>query len=148
MATQTRSQRQAAAQKAAATRKRNATRRSAAATKTSARRTRASASAGAKQTAGGASRTARQAGRTATGGLETAAARIGVIGRQAQRALLIQVGAAAAVGDKVKQTARSYSNLDRVTQELDRFERRGARTLDGRKRSLSRRRRELTKAVI
>lgn len=65
------------------------------------------------------------------------------LARQAQRALLIQVGAAAPVGDKVKHAARTYSSLGEVTRELDRLERRGARTLTGRQRVLSRRRREL-----
>ena len=111
MATQTPSQRQAAAKKAAATRKRNATKRSAAATKTSARRTRTSASAGARQTTRDASRTTKQATRTAGRGLEHGCERFGAIGRQAQRALLIQVGAAATLGDKVRQTARNYSEL-------------------------------------
>jgi vacuolar-type H+-ATPase subunit D/Vma8 len=70
-----------------------------------------------------------------------------VLGRQAQRALLIQMGAAATVGDKVRETARTYSNLDRVERELGRFERRGARVLDRRQRALSRRRRELRQDV-
>lgn len=143
MATQTRSQRQAAAQKAAATRKRNATKRSATTTKASARRTKASASAGAKRTTRNAGRTTKQATRTAERGLDTAATRLEVLGRQAQRALLIPVGAAATVGDKVRKTARSYSSLDHVVRELDRFERRGARMLDTRQRALSRRRREV-----
>jgi len=133
MATQTRSQRQAAAQKAAATRKRNATKRSAATTKTSARRTQASASAGARQTTRNASRTTKQASRTtkqatrtAERGLDRAATRLGVLGRSAQRALLIPVGAAATVGDKVRKTARSYSSRDQVVRELDRFAKQAA----------------------
>jgi hypothetical protein len=66
-----------------------------------------------------------------------------VLGRQAQRALLIQIGAAATVGDKVRQTARTYTKLDSVTRELDRFERRGERTVNRQQRALSRRGREL-----
>lgn len=143
MATQTTSQRQAAAKKAAATRKRNATKRSAAATKSSARRTRAAASAGARSTTRSAGRTTKHATRTAGRGLETAGERLGAIGRQAQRALLIQVGAAATLGDKVKQTARTYTSFDRAQLELGRLERRGAQMLDRRQRALTRRRREL-----
>jgi ABC-type transporter Mla subunit MlaD len=75
--------------------------------------------------------------------LDTAATRLGALGRQAQRVLLIQVGAAAAVGDKVRKTARTYTSLDRVEQELDRFERRGARMVNDRQRAFGRRRREL-----
>lgn len=138
MATQTRSQRQAAAQKAAATRKRNATRRSASATKASARRTTRSASASTKQTVRSAQRTTRHATRTAGRGIDTAATRLGAIGRQAQRVVLIQVGAAATAGNKLRQTARTYTSLDRVTRELNRFERRGARTLERRRRAVSR----------
>jgi hypothetical protein len=147
MATQTRSQRQTAAQKAAATRKRNATKRSAAATKTSARRTRASASAGTKQTTRSAGRTSRQATRTAGRGLDFATTRVQVLGRRAQRALLIPVGAAASVGDKVRQTARTYTSVDSVVRELDKFERRGARVLGRRQRELSRHRREFRHEV-
>jgi hypothetical protein len=123
MATQTPSQRQAAAQRAAATRKRNAAKRSASATKSAARRTRSSASATSRE----ARRTTRQATRTAGRRLDAATSRFGAVGRQAQRALLIQLGAAATLRDKVRQTARTYTKLDLVTREFDRFERRGAR---------------------
>ena len=143
MATQTPSRRQAAAKRAAATRKRNSTKRSASATKASARRTQKAATAGAKQTTREARRTTRQAGRTTGRGLDSAGTTIGAIGRQAQRAVLIQLGAAATVGEKVKRTARTYSSLDGVVRELDRFERRGARALNRRQRVLLRRRREL-----
>src|ERR1035437_3085266 len=143
MATQTQSQRQAAAKRGAATRKRNTAKRSASATKASARRTQKSASATTRE----ARRTTKQASRTAERGLDAAATRLGVIGRQAERALLIPVGAAATVGEKVKETARTYSSLDRVARELDRFERRGARALNRRQRSLARRRRDLEHEV-
>jgi hypothetical protein len=139
MATQTSTQRRAAAQRAASTRKRNQAKRSASATKSAARRTRTSASQTTRQARG----TTRQAGRSATRGLDAAVTRLGAFGRQAQRALLIQVGAAATVGDKVRQTARTYSNLELVTRELNRFERRGARAVSSRQRALSRQRREL-----
>lgn len=147
MATQTQSQRQAAAQKAAATRKRNATKRSAAATKSSARQTGRSASASAKGTTRGAGRTGKHAARTAGRGFDTAVTRLEALGRQAQRALLIQVGAAATVGDKVKQTTRTYSSPGRVGRELNRLERRGAQTVNRQQRTLSRRRRELSHDV-
>jgi hypothetical protein len=101
MATQTSTRRRAAAQRAAATRKRNQ----------------------AKQSA--------------------SASRFGAVGRQAQRAVLIQVGAAVTVGDKVRQAARTYSSRDVVTRELNRFERRGARAVSRQRRTLTRQRREL-----
>ena len=143
MATQTRSQRQATAKRAAATRKRNTTKRSASATKASARRTGRAASAGTRRTSSSAKGTTRQAGRTASRGVDTAVTRLGAVGRQAQRALFIPIGAAATLGDKVRQTARTYTSLDRVTRELNRFERRGGMAVSWRQRTLSRRRREL-----
>ena len=143
MATQTRSQRQAAAQRAAATRKRNAAKRSASATRTAARRTGSSAS----RTTSEARRTTRQASRTAGRRLDAATSRLGAFGRQAQRAALIQVGAAATVSDKVRETARTFSNLNLVTKELDRFERRGARALTRSQRNLNRQRRGLRSDV-
>ena len=47
------------------------------------------------------------------------------MGRQAERALLIQVGAAAELRDRLAETAQTYTNLTKVTRELNRFERRG-----------------------
>jgi hypothetical protein len=64
-----------------------------------------------------------------------------VVGRRAQRALLIQLGAAATVGDKVRQTARTYTSLDLVTREFDRFERRGAKAVSRQQQALTRQRR-------
>jgi hypothetical protein len=138
MATQSPSRRQAAAKRAAATRKRNTAKRSATTTKSSARRTRTSASA----TTRGARRTTRLAARTAGRNVDAATTRLGAFGRQAQRALLIQVGAAATFGDKVRETARNYSTLNRVTRDLDRLERRGLRALNRGQRSVKRQRRE------
>lgn len=143
MATQTPTQRQAAAQRAAATRKRNQTKRSAAATKSAARRTRSSATQAGRQARG----TTRQASRTATRGLGAATTRLGAVGRSAQRALLIQVGAAATVGDKVRQTARTYTSLDLVQRELNRFERRGDKAISRRQRTLNRQRRDVADRV-
>lgn len=143
MATQTPSQRQAAAQRAAATRKRNAAKRSASTTKSSARRTRSSASA----TTRNAGRTTRQATRTAGKRLDAATSRFGVVGRQTQRALLIQLGAAATLKDKVRQTARTYSSIDLVTREFDRFERRGTRALSRGQRGFKRDARQAQRTV-
>ena len=125
MATQTKTQRQAAGKKAAATRKQNAAKRSASATKASAGRTTRRASATTKS----AQRTSRQATRTAGRGIDAATARLDAFASQAQRALLIQLGAAATLRDNLAQTAQTYTNLDKVVRELDRFERRGERVL-------------------
>ncbi|MFL5822525.1 MAG: hypothetical protein ACJ764_03695 [Solirubrobacteraceae bacterium] len=48
---------------------------------------------------------------------------------------------AASVGDKVRQTARTYTSLDLVTREFDRLEQRGSRALSRRQRALTRQRR-------
>lgn len=112
MATQTQTQRQAAAKRAAATRKRNAAKRSAGATKSSARRTRTVASGA----AGGARSTARTAGTTTAHGadaavdaLEATGTRLGAAARHAQRAVLIPVGALATAGDSVRRIALTYA---------------------------------------
>jgi hypothetical protein len=60
---------------------------------------------------------------------------------------LIPVGAAAVASDKVRQTARSYSTVTRVSRELDKFERRGRRVLDRNQRAFGRRRQELEREV-
>lgn len=143
MATQSPSRRQAAAKRGAATRKRNAAKRSASTTRSSARRTKSSAAA----TSRNARQTSKQASRTATRRLDEATTRLGAVGRQAQRALLIPIGAAAVASDRVRKTARTYSRLRSATRELDKFERRGRRVLDGRQRAVDRRRRELEREV-
>ena len=143
MAPQTKTQRQAAGKKAAATRKRNATKRSASATKASARRATGSASA----TTRSASRTGKQATRTAGRGIDAATARLDAFATQAQRALLIQVGAAATLRDNIAQTAETYTNLDKVVRELDRFERRGERVLKRTQRTAKRNRRDVERDV-
>jgi hypothetical protein len=147
MATQTKTQRQAAGHKAAATRKRGAAKRSAATTRTSARQTTRAATTGARNTAAqtsrGARRTGRQAGHAATQRLDAAGQRVEELGRRAQRALYIQVGAAADVRDRVVRAARTFTDLDKVTLEFDRLERRGARVVDRTGRTLNRRRRDV-----
>jgi len=132
MATQTPTQRQAAAKRGAATRKRNAAKRSASATKTSVRRTRGAAS----DTARSARSTARTAGTTTTYAADTAAkamdtagTQLGAVARSAQRAVLIPVGALALAGDTVRRTAQTYASSARRARQLDQLERRGARAL-------------------
>ena len=125
MATQTRTQRQAAAQKAAATRKRNAAKSSASTTRTSARRTRASAS----HTTREARRTGRAAGRTAARRFDALTERVEEVGRRAQRAFYIQVGAAMTARDALAHSVRVYATPGSVVKELDKYERRGERAL-------------------
>lgn len=134
MATQTRTQRQAAGSKAAATRKRNAAKQSASTTKSSARRTRSSAS----QTTREARRTSRAAGRTAARRLDVVTDRVNELGHRAQRAFYIQVGAAATVRDAVTRSVRVYTNVPSMVKELDKYERRGERALKRGQRNLNR----------
>ncbi len=132
MATQTRTRRQAAANKAAATRKQNAADASAASAKTSARQTKRSAAATGRE----AKRTAKQAGTTTSRRIDAATSRLDAIGRQAERAFLIQIGAALEARDAVLQTAQTYTDPGRLTRELDRFEQRGERALRQRRRDI------------
>jgi hypothetical protein len=73
--------------------------------------------------------------------------RLGAVGRQAQRAVLIPLGAAVVQSDKVRDTAKTYSKLNSVTREFDKFERHGRRALNRRQRAFGRRRRELEREV-
>jgi hypothetical protein len=116
MATQTTPRRQVATQKAAAARKRNEARRSATTTKAA-------------------------AGRTTGRSLDGASARLDAFGRQAQRALYSQVGAAASVRDAVVSAARRYRRIDSVTRELGRFQQRGIRAVNDGRRAMTWRRR-------
>jgi hypothetical protein len=132
MATQTPTQRSAAAKRAAATRKRNATKRSASTTRASARRTRGAATGtarSARSTARTAGTTGTRAAETAARGVDAAGTQFGVVTTGAQRVLLTAVGALASAGDAIKRNARTYTDSGRLTQQLDRFERRGARLL-------------------
>lgn len=139
MATQTTTQRKAAGTKAAATRKRNAAANSSARTRSSARRTRSSAG----QTASAARTTARQAGRTTARRADATTTRVAAIARQAERAVLIPVGAVLEAGDALRTSVRVYTDRRQATTRLRRFERRGEQALRRNRRGLERRVREL-----
>jgi hypothetical protein len=125
MATQTKTARQAAGNKAAATRKRNAANRSATRTKASATQTKNSA----RSTASAARATATQATRTAGRRADAATSRLESLAHQAERAVLIPVGAALEARDAAVRTVRVYADRRTGRRELNRFERRGARAL-------------------
>lgn len=125
MATQTRTERQAAAKKAAATRRKNESQRHATSAKRSARRTRgtaAAASRDARSAAGQGSRAAARSGEAWLFRLES-------IGRQLERGLHVQVGALLEARDAVTGTVRTYSDRRRLRTRLRRFERRGETAL-------------------
>ena len=125
MASQTRTQRQAAAKKAAATRKRNSARQSSETAKASVRRTTTSA-----QSTGRAARTAsRQAGRATARRVSAEKTRFEAVARQAERGVLIPVGAVLEARDRVAAIIRTYSDSRLARQQLNRFERRGATVL-------------------
>jgi hypothetical protein len=136
MATQTKTQRQAAAKKAAATRKRNAANRSASAAKSSARSTSRSARTTAKQAA----RTTGKRASAETTGLQGLA-------RRAQRAVLIPIGVALEAGDRVVDTARTYGDRTKAKRRFDRFERRGEQAFRRNRRTLEREARDLRREV-
>ena len=125
MAAQTKTQRQAAAKKAAATRKRNSARQSGGTAKASARRTRSSA----ENTGRAARTTAEQAARATARRAEAETTRLGAVAHQAERAVLIPVGAALEARDRVTDTVRTYTDTRLTRHELNRFERRGATAL-------------------
>src|SRR4051795_12340947 len=81
MATQTKTQRQAAAKKAAATRKRNAAKQGTSRTKGSARQTATSA----RRTASSAKRTAKQAARSGARRVDAETTGLGAVAQQVQR---------------------------------------------------------------
>lgn len=132
MATQTRTQRQQAGKKAAATRKRNAASRKASATRRSASRTGTTA----RQATRAASTTRRQTGTTARLGADTvarefdaASERIGALALGARRGVAIQVGAALEARDAVVRTAEFAVRTASRRRTLNRLERRGERAL-------------------
>jgi hypothetical protein len=107
MAEQTTTQRKATAKKAAATRKRNAAARSARSTKSSAKATQTSA----KTTAANA---------TSAGNVT-----LDSVALQAERAVLIPVGAALAARDAVVEATKPFTSRTSAEKELKKFERRG-----------------------
>jgi len=125
MAAQTGTARRAAGTKAAASRKRTAAKQSGSRTKASAKQTATSA----RSTAGSARTTARQASRTAERRADAAATRFEALVRQAERALLIPVGAALEARDSAASTVRTYADRTAAKREFDRFERRGETAL-------------------
>ncbi len=62
-------------------------------------------------------------------GLEASALRMDAFGRQVERALMIEVGAALEARDAVTSTVRTFSNRRRLTTRLRRWERRGETVL-------------------
>ena len=114
MATQTEQQRKAAARKAAATRKRNQARASANSTRAAARRTVDSAES-----------TAAAAQETAERGSVAAVNRIEAVAEQAQRAVLIPVGATLEARDVVVDVVKPYiAGRDSAERELEKLQRR------------------------
>jgi hypothetical protein len=143
MAQQTQTQRQAAAKKAAATRKRNSARQSSGTAKASVRRTTTSA-----QSTGRAARTAsEQAGRATVRRVLAEKTRFEAVARQAERVILVPVGAALEARDGVAAAIRTYSDSGLARQQLNRFERRGATVLRRKRRALERQAKDVRESV-
>jgi len=143
MAPQTRTQRQAAAKKAAATRKRNSAKQSSGTAKASVRRTTTSA----RSTGRAARTTAKQAARATAHHASAETTRLEAVVRQAERAVLIPVGAALEARDRVNATVRTYSDRRHTRQQLNRFERRGATALRRNRRALERQAKDVRDSV-
>lgn len=126
MASETQTQRQAAGNKAAATRKNTAAKRSATRTKASATQTRNAA----RGTVRAAGTTASDAARTANRRADAASSNFQALVRQAERAMvLIPVGAALEARDAAVNTVRTYTRGRTAMLEFNRFERRGEKAL-------------------
>jgi hypothetical protein len=134
MAQQTRTGRRAAASKAASTRKQTAARRSAARTRTTARQTGRSA----RSASRGGQRTARQATGATTRRFEAALSQVEAFARQAERGVLIPVGATLVARDSLVRAVRRYSSRRGATTQLRRFERRGEQALRRNRRAVAR----------
>jgi hypothetical protein len=134
MAPQTRTKRQATAKKAAATRKRNAAKGSASRTRASARTTTRSA----RETGRAARTTARSAARTTARRASAEQTRVEGLARQAERALLIPIGAALEARDQIVDVARTYTNRNKAQRQLNKFERRGATAVRRNRRAVER----------
>lgn len=133
MATQTPTQRSAAAKRGAATRKRNAAKHSATTARGSARRTTGSASnvaRGARATAQSAGTTGTHVAETAARSVEAAGTQLGAVTVSARRVLYTAVGAVATAGDAVRRSTLMYRNPVRLARQLQQYEQRGARVLD------------------
>jgi hypothetical protein len=126
MATETKTQREAAGNKASATRRRTASKRSATRTKASATQTRSAA----RSTGRAARSTATEAGRTANRRADAAASSFEALVRQAERTMvLIPVGAALEARDAAVNTVRAYTQRRSARLRFNRFERRGEKAL-------------------
>jgi hypothetical protein len=143
MAQQTQTQRQAAAKKAAATRKRQSARQNTGTAKAAARRTASSA----RRTARSGVTASRQGARAATERFSAEKAYLEAIARRGERAVLIPVGAALEARDRIDALIRTYRNRDALRRWLNRFERRGATALRGNRRVVERQAREVRNGV-
>ena len=64
--------------------------------------------------------------------------RLGAVAHQAERAVLIPVGATLEARDRVTDAVRTYTDTRLTRQELNRFERRGAKALGRTRRTAER----------
>jgi hypothetical protein len=143
MAPQTRTQRQAAAKKAAATRKRKSARQSSGTAKAAARRSASSA----QSTGRSAATASRQRARTAAVRFSAEKAYLEAIARRGERAVLIPVGAALEARDRIAALLRTYGDRTALRSRLKRFERRGANALRRNRRAVERQAREVRNGV-
>jgi hypothetical protein len=134
MAEQTRTQRQAAGKRAAATRRQSESRQRAAAARRSARSGTRAAGAVSKDAQGTATQTTCAVAR----GFGAGALRVNAVGRQLERALLIEVGAALDARDALRSTVRKFSTRRKITTRLRRWERRGETALRRSRRRVTR----------
>ena len=143
MAPQTRTQRQATAKKAAATRKRKSARQSSGTAKAAARRSASSA----QSTGRSAATVPRQGARAAAVRFSAEKAYLEAIARRGERAVLIPIGAALEARDRIAALLRSYGDRAALRSRLNRFERRGATALRRNRRAVEQQAREVRNGV-
>jgi hypothetical protein len=134
MATQTKTQRQAAARKAAATRKRNAAKQGGRRAKASAR----DAVRSARRTGHSARTTAKRSARATARRAAAEGTLLGAVGDQARRGVRIPIGAALEARDRLQETVRTWTRQSTLRQRLNRYERRGATALRRNRREVER----------
>ena len=82
--------------------------------------------------------TAKQAASATARRAEAETTRLGAVAHQAERAVLIPVGATLEARDRVTDAVRTYTDTRLTRQELNRFERRGAKALGRTRRTAER----------
>src|SRR2546423_1220945 len=124
MATQTNTTRRSTTRRNSSTRGRTTAQRSASARKAAATRKRGTASASARRTRSAARSTARNASRTTAQRAKAEATGLQAVAEQAQRAVLIPIGATLTARDNVVETVKPFTDPSTARREVEKLQRR------------------------